>query len=85
MTRLALLLTVSVVTATTALAAVFFIDLEWNHRAAYACNEEAQKPPGAATASGYSTQWEWTEFAYVCRYGGPGGPTRRVGFTDAFL
>ena len=79
-----MLLTVAVVSTTAALVAVSVIDIEWNHRAANTCNEEAQKPPGAASASGYSTQWEWTEFAYVCRYGGPGGPTRRVGFTDAF-
>jgi hypothetical protein len=82
--RLALLLTVSVVTATALAAAVLFIDTEWNHRAAYTCNEEAQKPRGAADATGYSIQWDWTEFAYVCSYHAPGDPTKRVGFTDAF-
>ena len=84
MRRRALLVTVAVVSVTGALVAVSVIDLEWNHRAASTCNEEAQKPPGATSASGYSIQWEWTEFAYVCRYGAPGGPTKRVGFTDAF-
>ena len=79
-----MLLTVSAVGATALAVAVLFIDLEWNHRAAYACNEEAQKPPGATSASGYSIQWAWTEFAYVCRYDAPGDPTKRVGFTDAF-
>jgi hypothetical protein len=79
-----LLLTVAVVSTTAALVAVSVIDLEWNHRAANTCNEEAQKPPGGASASGYSIQWEWTEFAYVCSYDAPGDPTKRVGFTDAF-
>jgi hypothetical protein len=80
-----LLLAVFVLTATLSLAAVFFIDSEWNHRAANTCNEEAKKPRGAADATGYSIQWEWTAFAYLCRYDAPGDPTKRVGFTDAFL
>jgi hypothetical protein len=78
-----LLLTVFAVTATVSVAVVF-IDLAWNHRAANSCNEEAEKPRGATRASGYSIQWEWTEFAYVCSYDGPGDPRKRVGLTDAF-
>jgi|Tabmets5t2r1_1033131.scaffolds.fasta_scaffold359676_1 hypothetical protein len=84
MRRLALLLTVFAVTATVSVAAVVFIDLAWNHRAANTCNEEAEKPRGAARASGYSIRWEWTEFAHVCSYDAPGDPRKRVGFTDAF-
>ena len=85
MRRFPLFLAVSVVTVTTSVAAVFFIDLAWNHRVAYICNEEAEKPPGAASASGWSIRWEWTEFAYVCSYHARGEPTKRVGLTDAFL
>jgi hypothetical protein len=80
-----LLLTMSVVTAIASAAAVVFIDLAWNHRAAHTCNQEAEKPRGATSASGYSIQWEWTEFAYVCSYDAPDNPRKRVGFTDAFL
>ena len=80
--RLVLLLTVSVVAATA--SAVVFIDLAWNHRAANTCNAETEKPRGAASATGYSIQWEWSEFGYVCRYDSAGDPTKRVGFTDAF-
>jgi hypothetical protein len=76
---------VFVVTVTASITAVVFIDLKWNHRAAYICNEEAAKPPGVSSASGYSIQWDWTEFAYVCSYHAPGDPTKRVGFTDVFL
>jgi hypothetical protein len=83
MRRLALLLTVLALSAT-ALVTGFFIDLAWNHRAAYTCTLESEQPAGATAASGYSIQWEWTEFAYVCRYHAPGEPTKRVGFTDAF-
>jgi hypothetical protein len=79
-----LLLTVSVVTATALVAAVVFIDLAWNHRAANSCNQEAERPRGTTSADGYSIQWEWAEFAYVCSYHAPGDPRKRVGFTDAF-
>ena len=82
MKRLVLLLAVSVVAATA--SAVVFIDLAWNHRAANICNAETEKPREAASATGYSIQWEWSELAYVCRYDSPGDPTKRVGFTDAF-
>ena len=73
----------SVVTVTALVAAVF-VGGEWNHRAANTCNAEAQKPPGADAARGYSIQWEWAEFAYVCTYEAPGDPKKRVGFTEAF-
>jgi hypothetical protein len=33
----------SVVTAIASAAAVVFIDLAWNHRAAHTCNQEAEK------------------------------------------
>jgi hypothetical protein len=83
--RLALLLTVSVVTVTALAAAAFFMGIEWNHRAANTCNEEAQKPHGA-DARGYSIEWQWSEFAYVCSYDAPGvDPKRRMGFSEAFL
>jgi hypothetical protein len=75
---------VSVAVVTALVAAALFIGSEWNHRAANTCNEEAQKPRGAAVARGYSIQWEWTEFAYVCTYDAPGDPKMRVGFTEAF-
>jgi hypothetical protein len=83
MRRLALLLTVFALTAT-AFVTGFFIDAIWNDRAASACNLESEKPAGATRANGYSIQWEWTEFAYVCLYHAPGEPTKRIGFTDAF-
>jgi hypothetical protein len=60
------------------------MDVEWNDRAASSCNQESEKPAGAASAAGYSIRWEWTEFAYVCRYHAPGEPAKRVGFTNAF-
>jgi hypothetical protein len=82
--RLGWLLAIFVLTVG-ALVAGTVIDLAWNHRAADICNQEAEKPAGATTASGYSIQWEWTEFAYVCTYHAPGQPRKRVGFTHAFL
>jgi len=81
--RLAFLLTLSVVTVTAFVAAAFFVGIDWSHRAANTCNEEAQKPRGA-DARGYSIRWEWSEFAYVCTYDAPGNPERRVGVTEAF-
>lgn len=68
-----------------ALVGAFLVDVEWNHRAATICQQEAHRPPGAASASGHTIQWEWSSFAYVCRYDAPGEPTKRVGFTNAFL
>jgi hypothetical protein len=81
--RLAWLLAVFALTAA-ALVVGFFMDTVWNDRAAYTCNQESEKPAEATRASGYSIQWEWTEFAYVCRYHSPAEPRKRVGFTDAF-
>ena len=83
MRRLGFVLAVFVVSIG-ALIGALFVDVAWNQRAANICNQEAEKPPGAA-ASGYTTQWEWSRFAYVCRYDAPGEPTKRVGFTTAFL
>lgn len=37
-------------------------------------------------AWGYTVEWEWGEFAFICRYKGgdynPTGQERRVGLTD---
>jgi hypothetical protein len=84
MRRLRRFLAFSVVSIA-ALVGALLVDTAWNHRAANICNLEAEKPAGAAAARGYSIQWEWSRFAYVCRYDAPGEPTKRVGFTTAFL
>lgn len=68
-----------------ALVGVLLLDVAWNHRAASICQSESEKPPGAAAASGFSIQWEWSSFAYVCLYDAPRQPTKRIGFTTAFL
>jgi hypothetical protein len=81
--RLAWLLAVFALTAA-AVVVGFLADIVWNDRAAYTCTQESEKPAGVSRASGYSIQWEWSEFAYVCRYDAPGEPTKRVGLTDAF-
>ena len=73
------------VSTSAAVVVGFFIDTAWNHRAAIICTQESEKPPGAATASGYSIESEWSEFAYICSYRAPGSPRKRVGFTEAFL
>ena len=62
-----------------AVLAVAFVRPTWNHRAHDICREQAPR-----SASGYSINWEWTEFAYVCNYRAPGEQTRRVGVTEAF-
>jgi hypothetical protein len=67
------------------LVGVLFLDLAWNNRAASICHLESEKPPGAAAASSHTIQWEWSSFAYVCRYDAPGEPTKRIGFMTAFL
>jgi hypothetical protein len=82
--RLGLVLAAFIASIGTLLGA-FFVDLAWNHRAATICTQEAEKPPGATAADGYTIQWEWSRFGYVCRYDAPGEPTKRVGFTSAFL
>jgi hypothetical protein len=56
--------------------------VEWNQRAADLCGLEKEKPRAAAGATGYSIQWEWSEFAYVCRYEAPGSPTKKVELRD---
>ncbi|HEV2902617.1 MAG TPA: hypothetical protein VGW30_05090 [Gaiellaceae bacterium] len=84
MRRLGLALAILVVSFGT-LVGVLFLDLAWNNRAADICHQELEKPPGAAAASSHTIQWEWSSFAYVCRYDAPGEPTKRVGFTNAFL
>jgi hypothetical protein len=83
--RRVLLFLAVLVSTSAGVVAGFFIDSAWNHRAAVICTQESEKPPGAATASGYSIEWEWSEFAYVCSYRAPGSPRKRVGFTEAFL
>jgi hypothetical protein len=39
-------------------------------------------------AWGYTIEWEWSQFAYICRYKGRDyrhtGESRRVGITDIF-
>ena len=83
MRRLALL--ALSVAALVVVAGVFiFVDIRWNRQASYICNQEREQPAGAAAATGSSIQWEWREIAYVCSYHAPGGPEKRVGFTDAF-
>jgi hypothetical protein len=71
--------------AVAGLVAIVAIDHVWNNRAATLCGFESEKPKGATAASGYTIQWETTEFAYVCRYDAPGEPKKRVGLTDAFF
>jgi hypothetical protein len=71
--------------AVAALVAIVAINHVWNNRAATLCGFESEKPKGAGAASGYTIQWETTEFAYVCRYDAPGRPTKRVGLTDVFF
>lgn len=36
------------------------------------------------TASGFSTTWEWSEFAYVCDYRTPDKEAKRIGIIEAF-
>jgi hypothetical protein len=67
-------LTLSIV----ALVGVGFMSA-WNDRAEDICRKEAPR-----TTSGYSSTWEWAEFAYVCDYGAPSEDPKRVGITDAF-
>jgi hypothetical protein len=72
--RRVLLFLAVLVSTSAGVVAGFFIDSAWNHRAAVICTQESEKPPGAATASGYSIEWEWSEFAYICSYRAPGVP-----------
>ena len=62
-----------------ALAAVALAAASWKDRADDICGREA---PGAG--SGYTLEWKWDEFAYVCDYEAPSEPARRVGVVDAF-
>jgi hypothetical protein len=64
--------------AVTALGAVS-VGAAWDDRARDVCRDEA--PLGS---TGYSTRWQWGQFAYVCDYRGTGGEQRRVGLVDAF-
>jgi hypothetical protein len=73
---------VAVLAVMAAFVGGFAADVEWNQRAADLCGRENQKPPGAADATGYSIEWDWSEFAYVCRYHAPGSPTKTVGVRD---
>jgi hypothetical protein len=61
------------------LAVVGLIGFGWKGRADDICRKEAP-----ATGSGYTIQWKWEEFAYVCDYQAPAKPPRRVGVLDAF-
>ena len=62
-----------------ALAAVALGAVSWKDRADAICGKEAPE-----TGSGYTMEWKWDEFAYVCDYQAPSEPERRVGVIDAF-
>ena len=62
-----------------AVAAVTLAAVSWKVRAHDICRKEAP-----ATGSGYTIEWTWEEFAYVCDYQAPAEPRRRVGPLDAF-
>jgi hypothetical protein len=62
-----------------ALAAAALVGAAWNQRADVVCREEAP-----SRASGWTLDWEWDEFAYVCNYRTPGARPKRVGIVDAF-
>ena len=79
MGRLVRWLLVIVASSIVVLVAVGLIGVTWNERAGDICREEAPR-----TASGYTVNWEWDEFAYVCDYRAPAAQSRRVGVTDAF-
>jgi hypothetical protein len=73
---------VAVLIAFAAFVGGFAADVAWNQRAADLCGLEKEKPPAAANATSYSIEWDWSEFAYICRYRAPGSPTKKVGFRD---
>ena len=52
------------------------VSVAWNDRAEAICREEAE--------SSFTVGWDWNELAYVCDYGSPVEPSRRVGVVDAF-
>jgi hypothetical protein len=62
----------------------FLVLGEWSRRAADMCGFPEYKPASAATASGWSIDWDMSEFAYVCEYDAPGRPRKRMGFTEVF-
>lgn len=62
-----------------AVAAVALGAVSWQDRANDICREDAP-----ATGGGYTIEWTWDEFAYVCDYQAPAEPRRRVGVLDAF-
>ena len=71
----------SLVTASlvVALAAMTLVGVSWKDRADDICRKEAPE-----TGSGYTLEWKWDSFAYVCDYRAPSEPERRVGVVDAF-
>jgi hypothetical protein len=62
-----------------ALAAAALVGVAWNQQADELCREDAPR-----TATGYSVEWEWDEFAYVCSYRTPEPRSSRIGIIDAF-
>ena len=62
-----------------AVAAVALAGVSWKERADDICRKDMP-----ATGSGYTIEWKWEEFAYVCDYHAPAKPPRRVGVLDAF-
>ena len=62
-----------------ALALVALVGVSWKDRADDICRKDATK-----TGSGYTIEWKWDEFPYVCDYCAPAKPPRRVGVLDAF-
>ena len=62
-----------------ALGAAALVSVSWKERADDICRKDAP-----AMGSGYTMEWQWDEFAYVCDYQAPSEPERRVGVIDAF-
>lgn len=62
-----------------ALGAAALVGVSWKDRADDICREDA-----SATGSGFTVEWQWDEFAYVCDYQAPAKPRQRVSIIDAF-
>jgi hypothetical protein len=58
------------------LVAAGLVSVAWNDHAEDICREEGK--------SGYTVNWDWAEFAYVCDYRAPNQETRRIGIIEAF-
>ncbi|HEU4689373.1 MAG TPA: hypothetical protein VFS23_13455 [Vicinamibacterales bacterium] len=62
-----------------ALGAAALVGVSWKGRADDICRKEA-----LSRASGFTVEWQWDEFAYVCDYEAPTKPQRRVSIINAF-